>query len=95
MVIRFCLRAASAVRAEKKERRKVKGIACLACVVMLCSAFAADSATSQAGVIDSRLRTSGSAAAPLLEARSGQTDTSVDTFNIDTATAIGTLIMFR
>jgi hypothetical protein len=31
----------------------------------------------------------------LLEARSGQADTSVDTFNIDTATAIGTLIMFR
>jgi len=58
-------------------------------------AFAADSATSQAGVIDSRLRTSGSAAAPLLEARSGQADTSADTFNIDTATAIGTLILFR
>ncbi len=58
-------------------------------------AFAADSATSQVGVIDSRLRTSGSAAAPLLEARSGQTDTSADTFNIDTATTIGTLIMFR
>jgi len=31
----------------------------------------ADSATSQPGVIDSRLRTSGSAAAPLMEARSG------------------------
>lgn len=58
-------------------------------------AFAADSATSPVGVIDSRLRASGSAAAPLLEARSGQADTSVDTFNIDTATAIGTLIMFR
>ena len=83
------------MRDEKKERRKLKGIACLACVVMLCAAFAADSATSLAGVIDSRLRASGSAAAPLLEARSGQADTSVDTFNIDTATAIGTLIMFR
>ena len=83
------------MRDEKKERRKLKGIACLACVVMLCAAFAADSATSPVGVIDSRLRASGSAAAPLLEARSGQADTSVDTFNIDTATAIGTLIMFR
>ena len=82
------------MRAEKKERRKLRGIACFACVVMLC-AFAADSATSPVGVIDSRLRASGSAAAPLLEARSGQADTSVDTFNIDTATAIGTLIMFR
>ena len=87
--------AASAVHAEKKERRKVKGIACLACVVMLCSAFAADSATSQAGVIDSRLRTSGSAAAPLLEARSGHNSVPDETFTLDTATAIGTLIMFR
>ena len=58
-------------------------------------ASAADSATSQPGVIDSRLRTSGSAAAPLLEARSGQTAESVDVFNLDTATSIGTLIMFR
>ena len=83
------------MRDEKKERRKLKGIACLACVVMLCAAFAADSATSQAGVIDSRLRTSGSAAAPLLEARSGHAAESVDVFNLDTATTIGTLIMFR
>ena len=57
--------------------------------------FAADSATSQPGVIDSRLRTSGSAAAPLLEARSGHAAESVDVFNLDTATSIGTLIMFR
>ena len=55
----------------------------------------ADSATSQPGVIDSRLRTSGSAAAPLLEARSGHAAESVDVFNLDTATSIGTLIMFR
>ena len=58
-------------------------------------AYAADSATSPVGVIDSRLRTSGSAAAPLLEARSGHAAESVDVFNLDTATAIGTLIMFR
>ena len=64
-------------------------------VVAFSSAFAADSATSQPGVIDSRLRTSGSAAAPLLEARSGHAAESVDVFNIDTATSIGTLIMFR
>ena len=57
--------------------------------------FAADSATSQPGVIDSRLRASGSAAAPLLEARSGHAAESVDVFNLDTATSIGTLIMFR
>ena len=57
--------------------------------------FAADSATSQPGVIDSRLRTSGSAAAPLLEARSGHDSVSEETFTLDTATAIGTLIMFR
>ena len=58
-------------------------------------ASAADSATSQPGVIDSRLRTSGSAAAPLLEARSDHAAESVDVFNLDTATSIGTLIMFR
>ena len=58
-------------------------------------AFAADSATSQPGVIDSRLRVSGSAAAPLLEARSGHDSASEETFTLDTATAIGTLIMFR
>ena len=64
-------------------------------VVAFSSAFAADSATSQPGVIDSRLRASGSAAAPLLEARSGHAAESVDVFNLDTATSIGTLIMFR
>ena len=64
-------------------------------VAAFSSAFAADSATSQPGVIDSRLRTSGSAAAPLLEARSGHAAESVDVFNLDTATSIGTLIMFR
>ena len=64
-------------------------------VVAFSSAFAADSATSQPGVIDSRLRTSGNAAAPLLEARSGHAAESVDVFNLDTATSIGTLIMFR
>ncbi len=61
----------------------------------LLGAFAADSATSQQGVIDSRLRASGSAAAPLLEARSGHAAESVDVFNLDTATSIGTLLMFR
>ena len=55
----------------------------------------ADSATSQPGVIDSRLRTSGSAAAPLVEARSGHAAASDATLIIDTATSIGTLIMFR
>ena len=64
-------------------------------VAAFSSAFAADSATSAVGVIDSRLRTSGSAAAPLLEARSGHAAESVDVFNLDTATSIGTLIMFR
>jgi hypothetical protein len=59
-------------------------------------AFAADSATSQPGVIDSRLRASGSSAsAPLVEARSGHDSVSEETFTLDTATAIGTLIMFR
>ena len=71
---------------------------CLFAVMMSATvtvASAADSATSQPGVIDSRLRTSGSAAAPLLEARSGHAAESVDVFNLDTATSIGTLIMFR
>ena len=74
-----------------------RSVVALAGVIIGASwAFAADSATSQSGVIDSRLRASGaSAAAPLVEARSGQADTSADTFDIDTATAIGTLIMFR
>ena len=70
-------------------------VALASVVAAFSSAFAADSATSQTGVIDSRLRTSGSAAAPLLEARSGHAAESVDVFNIDTATSIGTLIMFR
>ena len=70
-------------------------VALAGAAVAFSSAFAADSATSPVGVIDSRLRTSGSAAAPLLEARSGQAAESVDVFNIDTATTIGTLIMFR
>ena len=71
---------------------------CLFAVMMsaiVTVASAADSATSQPGVIDSRLRASGSAAAPLLEARSGHAAESVDVFNLDTATSIGTLIMFR
>ena len=71
---------------------------CLFAVMMSVAATmasAADSATSQPGVIDSRLRASGSAAAPLLEARSGHAAESVDVFNLDTATTIGTLIMFR
>ncbi len=55
----------------------------------------ADSATSQPGVIDSRLRARGSAAAPLVEARSGHAAASDETLVIDTATSIGTLIMFR
>lgn len=67
----------------------------LAGVAAFSATFAADSATSPVGVIDSRLRTSGSAAAPLLEARSGHAAESVDVFNLDTATSIGTLIMFR
>ena len=70
-------------------------VALAGAVTAFSSAFAADSATSAVGVIDSRLRTSGSAAAPLLEARSGQAAESVDVFNLDTATSIGTLIMFR
>ncbi len=70
-------------------------VAVAGAVVVFGATFAADSATSQPGVIDSRLRTSGSAAAPLLEARSGHAAESVDVFNIDTATSIGTLIMFR
>ena len=58
--------------------------------------FGADSATSQPGVLDSRLRAHGRAAAiPVLDARSGQAAASVDVFNLDTATSIGTLIMFR
>ena len=57
--------------------------------------FGTDSATSQSGVIDSRLRTSGSAAAPLVEARSGHAAASDETLIIDTATSIGTLIRFR
>ena len=71
------------------------GVAVAGAVVAFGATFAADSATSQPGVIDSRLRTSGSAAAPLLEARSGHAAESVDVFNLDTATSIGTLIMFR
>ena len=76
-------------------------IACAAvmgAVTMLAvlGAFGADSATSQPGVIDSRLRARGRAAAtPVLDARSGQAAASVDVFNLDTATSIGTLIMFR
>ena len=70
-------------------------VAVAGAVVVFGATFAADSATSQPGVIDSRLRTSGSAAAPLLEARSGHAAESVDVFNLDTATSIGTLIMFR
>ena len=58
-------------------------------------ASGADSATSQPGVIDSRLRTSASAASPLVEARSGHAAASDETLIIDTATSIGTLIMFR
>ena len=42
------------------------------------------------------MRAGGRAAAtPVLDARSGQAADSVDVFNIDTATSIGTLIMFR
>ena len=67
----------------------------LAGVAAFSATFAADSATSPVGVIDSRLRTSGSAAAPLVEARSGHAAASDETLIIDTATAIGTLIMFR
>ena len=77
--------------------RLIACVAVMGTVAMLAvlGAFAADSATSQPGAIDSRLRTSGSAAAPLLEARSGHAAESVDVFNLDTATTIGTLIMFR
>ncbi len=71
-------------------------VALAGAVAVFRPAFAADSATSPVGVIDSRLRTSGRAAAtPVLDARSGQAAASVDVFNIDTATSIGTLIMFR
>ena len=70
-------------------------IALAGSVALSVGALAADSATSQVGVIDSRLSVIASAAAPLLEARSGHAAESVDVFNLDTATAIGTLIMFR
>ena len=70
-------------------------VAVAGAVVAFGATFAADSATSQTGVIDSRLRTSGSAAAPLLEARSGHAASPDETLIIDTATSIGTLIMFR
>ena len=70
-------------------------VALAGAVAVVSATFAADSATSQPGVIDSRLRASGSVAAPLLEARSGHAAESVDVFNLDTATSIGTLIMFR
>ena len=70
-------------------------VALAGAVAAFSTTFAAGSATSQPGVIDSRLRTSGNAAAPLLEARSGHAAESVDVFNLDTATTIGTLIMFR
>ena len=70
-------------------------LAVMGAVAML-GAFGADSATSQPGVIDSRLRAGGRAAATLVrDARSGQAAASVDVFNLDTATSIGTLIMFR
>ena len=72
---------------------------CLFAVMMSAAAMvasAADSATSQPGVIDSRLRASGSSAsAPLVEARSGHAASPDETLVIDTATSIGTLIMFR
>ena len=71
---------------------------CLFAVMMSVAATmasAADSATSQPGVIDSRLRARGSAAAPLVEARSGHAAAPDETLIIDTATSIGTLIMFR
>ena len=71
-------------------------VALAGAVAAFSTTFAADSATSQPGVIDSRLRTSGRAVAtPVLDARSGQAAASVDVFNLDTATSIGTLIMFR
>ncbi len=70
-------------------------VALAGAAVAFSSAFAADSATSPVGVIDSRLRTSGSAAAPLVEARSGHAASPDETLVIDTATSIGTLIMFR
>ena len=58
-------------------------------------ARAAGSATSPLGVIDSRLSADGSAAVPLLEARSRHAAASEAAPSIDTASAIGTLIMFR
>ena len=69
-------------------------VAVMGAIAML-GASGADSATSQLGVIDSRLRTSASAASPLVEARSGHAAASDETLIIDTATSIGTLIMFR
>ena len=70
-------------------------VALAGAVAAFSTTFAADSATSQLGVIDSRLRTSASAASPLVEARSGHAAASDETLIIDTATSIGTLIMFR
>ena len=77
--------------------RKIALVASVAAVAASATlpVLGADSATSQPGVIDSRLRTSGSAAAPLVEARSGHAAASDETLIIDTATSIGTLIMFR
>ena len=73
-----------------------RSVVALAGVIIGASlAFAADSATSQVGVIDSRLRTSGGASAPLLEARANHAAAPDETLVIDTATDIGTLIMFR
>lgn len=77
--------------------RKIALVASVAAVAASATlpVLGVDSATSQPGVIDSRLRTSGSAAAPLVEARSGHAAASDETLVIDTATSIGTLIMFR
>lgn len=76
-------------------RFRLKACVAVIGVVATLGAFGADSATSQPGVIDSRLRASGSAAAPLVEARSGHAASPDETLVIDTATSIGTLIMFR
>ena len=81
-----------------RQRKHVARMGAFGLLAVLASGFAvaADSATSQPGVIDSRLRARGRAAAtPVLDARSGQAAASVDVFNLDTATSIGTLIMFR
>ena len=79
-------------------RRMKAGVLAASLVfVALGVAIAADSATSAAGVIDTRFGASGGASAVLLETRSGagQEVVSAETPHIDTATSIGIVILLR